>query len=140
MNSHYYKNNPNILSRIQYVAAGSVLCLGIMTILGSAAQPTALNRTAAQPLAKPETTSFTPTKQMEKDCFNVARRSIAWKDRESIRFEGGSGGLGVEELSGEKERFFTILVNAKNSWGAYSGPSLVMCYLDGKKVVRARSF
>ncbi len=136
MNSRFFVNNLNILSCIKYVSTGIVFCFGIMTILGSASQPIPTDRTSAQPTAKPETKKFTPTKQMETDCFNVARRSIAWKDRESIRFEGSTG-VGVEELTGEKKRFFGILVNAKNSWGAYGGADMVICYLEGKKVVKA---
>ena len=65
-------------------------------------------------------------------CLDAIRPSL--KDPESARVEAVHPGLKPGEIN--------MLVNAKNSYGAYAGAKPYVCTLspDGKRVVDIRSF
>lgn len=80
--------------------------------------------------AMPE--SYRPATQAEIDsCIGALKRQYSYKDPESLRVEDepviGIYSTGLEEAM--------LMVNAKNSWGAYAGADLVRCpQTDGKAV------
>ena len=62
------------------------------------------------------------------NCLTAAQERFAWKDRESVRIEGEP----IKTTStdtGEVRQALILSVNAKNSYGAYSGAEYFQCIL-----------
>lgn len=73
-------------------------------------------------------------------CGSRATDNIVWKDRESVRIEGIYGGdFAIITHAGRKTvtRKYVVMVNAKNSFGAYGGASPIFCYTsqDGGTII-----
>lgn len=85
--------------------------------------------------AMPE--SYRPATQAEIDsCIEALKNQYSYKDPESLRIENepviGVYSSGLEEAM--------LMVNAKNSWGAYAGADLVRCpQTDGKAAFAIKS-
>lgn len=61
-------------------------------------------------------------------CPNAIREQYNWKDLDSVRIEGQPLS-GVSTKTGEARKCLTLIVNAKNSYGAYSGSKPITCIL-----------
>lgn len=61
-------------------------------------------------------------------CLNAIREKYNWKDPDSVRIEGQPL-PGVSKKTGEARKCLTLTVNAKNSYGAYSGSKPITCIL-----------
>ena len=61
-------------------------------------------------------------------CLSAARDRIAYKDADSLRVEGPPI-IRYTTATGEVRQSITIMVNAKNSFGAYAGAKPVTCIL-----------
>lgn len=61
-------------------------------------------------------------------CLSAARDRIAYKDPDSLRIEGPPI-IRYTTATGEVRQSITIMVNAKNSYGAYAGAKPVTCIL-----------
>ncbi|MDP5459890.1 DUF4124 domain-containing protein [Alishewanella sp. SMS8] len=61
-------------------------------------------------------------------CLNYLRQNENWKDRDSLKVEGART-TWVNDYSGAR-RVLILEINAKNSYGAYSGAKPFSCYLN----------
>lgn len=85
-----------------------------------------------------------PKETGAKSCRVSAQQSIAWNDAESIRIGEISGGeMEVLDFADSKigARRYYVHVNAKNSYGAYSGAKPVTCFTsqDGVRILKMDS-
>lgn len=62
------------------------------------------------------------------NCLTEVRAKFVWKDRESVRIEGEPMKMTSTD-TGEVRQALILLVNAKNSYGAYSGAKFFQCIL-----------
>lgn len=74
-------------------------------------------------------------------CREVAPKSVSWKDPDSLRIGDVIPGKVVStDVDGQKirSRYFSVMVNAKNSYGGYTGEKTLGCYAseDGQKVLK----
>jgi len=123
--------------------------IGIMTILGSASESPVLdsqrrgtsstNGVETVHIPKASMVKFKVSQNMVNACYKMARVDIPWKDPDSVKFVSAhhegiqwyyDGQLG--------ERRFLIKVNAKNSFGGYSGPQLLECHVVDDAVVSVK--
>lgn len=64
-------------------------------------------------------------------CSSEGPRRLAWKDPDSVKVGEASGGKMVSYKLGSKQvaaRIFAVQVNAKNSYGGYTGFKPLFCY------------
>jgi hypothetical protein len=81
------------------------------------------------PAPEDEIIDFHPrTLEETAKCLKDVKRSIAFKDSESVRVEGD--GTAVTQKSGQTT--IVINLNAQNSYGAYVGPKPYVCRYDEK--------
>lgn len=73
-------------------------------------------------------------------CVNAIREQYNWKDPDSVRIEGQPL-PGVSNRTGETRNCLTLMVNAKNSYGAYSGSKPITCILgtDHQSIIQVHS-
>lgn len=83
--------------------------------------------------AVPETSSERVEENI-KLCEQMLREVPSWKDRESLRVTPVNRlpRTMVVDINGRKREVisYTSIVNGKNSYGAYQGERLAMCYFD----------
>lgn len=73
------------------------------------------------------------TTNMTTACIEWLRRMPAWKDRDSVKVQNVSRGkTDVETIDGVPAIIvrYTASVNAKNSYGGYTGEKLAVCYAN----------
>lgn len=99
------------------------------TVSGSSQKPTRQTQTDSRIAIK--TTNAPPTKAQIQACVDYAKENYAWKDKESVRADSAKWG---ESGGGSKGGVLVLELNAKNSYGAYSGTNTAVCQLNGKKV------
>lgn len=92
----------------------------------SAAQLQAFERAQAK-LVEPDDPELTKV-MLEKACLRHVLKTHAFKDPESVRIEGSELAWKVDESF---PRYLILVnVNAKNSWGAYTGAKQYPCFLS----------
>jgi len=92
----------------------------------SAAQLRAFKQAQAK-LVEPDDPELTKI-LLEKACMKHVLKTHAFKDPESVRLEGSELAWKVDE---SVPRYVILLnVNAKNSWGAYTGTKQYPCFLS----------
>jgi hypothetical protein len=74
-------------------------------------------------------------------CREGAPKLVSWKDPESIRVGNVvPGKVTNTDIDGRKvrARYFSVMINAKNSYGGYTGEKTLGCYasLDGRKILK----
>lgn len=74
-------------------------------------------------------------------CKERAPRAVSWKDPESVRIGEVVPGKVVDvnvDGTSHRARYFTVRVNAKNSYGGYVGEKPMGCYVsvDGTRIVK----
>lgn len=73
------------------------------------------------------------TSAMKAACIQWLRSMPAWKDRDSVKVENvNRGKADVETIDGAPTVIirYTASVNAKNSYGGYTGEKLAVCYAN----------
>jgi len=76
-----------------------------------------------------DTPEISVTEQQKVACLRYAKDRYAWKDKESVRIDDAEWGT----VNGIK--FLQIVLNAKNTYGAYSGGQYAGCFLNGQNQV-----
>lgn len=74
-------------------------------------------------------------------CKEIAPKAVSWKDPESLRIgEVIPGKVASTEVNGKRirGRHFSVPVNAKNSYGGYTGEKILVCITseDGQSVLK----
>ncbi len=76
-----------------------------------------------------DTPEIPVTEQQKTACLQYAKDRYAWKDKESVRIEDAQWGT----VNGVK--FLQLVLNAKNSYGAYGGGEYAGCFVNGQNQV-----
>lgn len=76
-----------------------------------------------------DTPEISVTEQQKAACLQYAKDHYSWKDKESVRIDDAGWGT-VNDI-----KFLQIVLNAKNSYGAYSGGEYAGCFINDQNRV-----
>jgi len=102
---------------------------------------TACSGTEAEPVRIEKTVQPPTQEEALQKCYQLhSSHPVGYKDRESLRMEGGHvewvavRGIGAV-------RMLTVLINAKNSYGAYAGPKPNNClWMADGRIIDSHGF